>query len=415
MYNWAGKKLLVLGATRFIAEIVLAAKKYGAYVIAVDYNEDAPAKRIADESVLLNCMDVDAIVKYIKKNNIDGVMTGFTDSLMMPYFEICKKSGLPCYLTKELIDLTTDKETFKQLCNKFDIPTISEYKTNENIKFPVIIKPVDNSGARGIYVCKSYDDYKKYIDIAKSFSKSGKIIIEPYLDFQEATAFYVFNQGMPYFAALADRHMMNVRDGILRLPTGYTFPSKGTNLFIKNTDEKFKKLFDFIGIKDGMMFVQGFLDGNNNFIPYECGYRLTGSLEYSLMERVCGYNPMCMMINFALTGNMGEKKDFDLINPHFKYKSYNLTVLIRPGKISKIIGADKIASLPNVVNCYISYEQGDGLKEECWGRLSQAGARILFVADTDKEYKDTIDFIKENLIIVDENGNDMMLNKEIIK
>ena len=71
MYNWNGKKLLVLGATKFIAEIVLAAKRYGAYVIAVDYNCDAPAKRIADEALLMNVMDVDAIVKYIKENK-DG-------------------------------------------------------------------------------------------------------------------------------------------------------------------------------------------------------------------------------------------------------------------------------------------------------------------------------------------------------
>ena len=400
MYNWNGKKLLVA---------------HGAYVIASDYNEDAPAKRIADESLLVNVMDVDTLVKYVKENNIDGVITGFTDSLMKPYFEVCQKTGLPCYLTQELIDLTIDKETFKQLCKDFDIPTINEYENTDDMEFPVIVKPVDNSGARGIYVCKDINEYEKNINLAKEFSKSGKVIVEPYLDLQEATVFYVFNHGIPYFAVMADRHMMDVRDGILRLPTGYTFPSKGTEKFIKNTDEKFKKLFNSIGIKDGMMFIQGFLDNDNNFIPYECGYRLTGSLEYDLIERVCGYNPLNMLINFAFTGNMSASNEFDLIDPYFKLKSYNLTVLIRPGKISKIQGEEKIAALPNVVNCYISYDVGDELKEECWGRLSQAGARLLFVADTDEEYRKTIDFIKENLSILDENGNDMILNKEIIK
>ena len=158
MFNWKNKKLLILGATNLLGEVVKEAKQYNAHTIAIDYFENSPAKKVSDENYLINATDVNAVSELIKNKNIDGVITGFADSLLPAYNQICSKVNLPCYITEEQIKFTTDKKFFKECCAKFKIQIVKEYKKDEHIEFPVIVKPVDNSGAGGISICNNQNE-----------------------------------------------------------------------------------------------------------------------------------------------------------------------------------------------------------------------------------------------------------------
>ena len=124
-----GKKLLILGANAIICEIVNAAKALGVYTIVTDYNpvEKAPAKLIADEYWNDSIMDYDVLLPKIKEHKVDGILTGFIDIVLLPYQYLCELSGLPCYATKEVFELTMDKARFKQLCREHGVPVIPEY------------------------------------------------------------------------------------------------------------------------------------------------------------------------------------------------------------------------------------------------------------------------------------------------
>ena len=97
--NLIGKKLLVLGGTNMSCEIVQKAKELGLYVIVADYDENAPAKIIADKASMVSATDVDAVVNLIKEEGIDGILTGFIELLLPFYQQICEKAKLPCYAT----------------------------------------------------------------------------------------------------------------------------------------------------------------------------------------------------------------------------------------------------------------------------------------------------------------------------
>ena len=123
----------------------------------------SPAKQIADEALLVSTADVDAVVQLIKDKNIHGVITGFTDSVLPYYAKICEKAGLPCYGTVEQFEIMINKRIYKELCVEFGVPTVEEYSIDgtfkdevmEKIKFPVLVKPADNSGARGVSICEN--------------------------------------------------------------------------------------------------------------------------------------------------------------------------------------------------------------------------------------------------------------------
>ena len=414
MYNWQGKKLLVFGATKLLCQVVNEAHKYGAEVVAIDYFENSPAKKIADESYLVSTTDIDAVVKLIKEKSIDGVVTGFMDSMLPYYKEVCNRTGLPCYIeNQEQITFTTDKKAFKDYLKEFELPYVPEYQSDDDIEFPVIIKPVDNSGARGISVCRNRQELDKGIALALEYSKSKKYLIEKYLNCREATVFYLFVDGKAYFTTMADRHVSPVKDGFIKLPTGYTFPSPHSADFAAKYNAKFQKMFDKLQIKNGMMFLQCFIDENGTCIPYEPGFRLTGSLEYILLDKVCGYNPLAMMINFAFTGKMTADDELRKINPLNMNKCYNISCLIKPGTIAQIRGIDELNKIPGIAEIFASYSEGDALPDDAWGKLAQIGIRLFITPENDHQYLEIIGQISDKLKIISADGRDMLINRNI--
>lgn len=413
-----GKRLLIMGGTQISCEIVRAAQKYGIIAIVADYNtvEDSPAKQIADEHYQVDIIDVDAVVSFIKEKNIDGVITGFSDMLLPYYAQICKKANLPYYASKEQFDLFINKDKYKELCREFGVPTVEEYAINEedwinstkDIKYPVLVKPADSSGARGINICYNVSELKESYGKAKEYSKSGKILVERYLSGREVTVFWVFQDGDYYVSMIGNRHVKKNQDGVIPLPVGYTFPASVTNSYLKEIAPKAKKMFQAAGLKNGIMFMQCKVEGSE-VVVYDIGYRLTGSLEYKILEAACGYNTMDMMIHFALTGKMSDDPLEPKVNPYLGKKAYNISFLGKPGKINSICGVNDARTVSGVLDIVIEHYEGETITEQMKGLLAQICIRVLGVLDDTKDDIGVISQIQDMISIKSESGDEMKL------
>ncbi len=411
-----GKKLLILGGTLLSCEIIKQAKKQGAFIVVTDYLEDSPGKKIADKSFLISTTDVEAVVDLIRNEKIDGVLTGFIDLLLPYYVEICEKANIPCYATKEQIDITTNKTKFKELCRSFDVPVVEEYDIKypftkgdiKHLEYPVLIKPVDNSGARGVFICKNCDELIINFEKSLKFSKNKKILVERFMKDKEATIFYLVQNGEICLSSMADRHMTNVQSGVLPLPVAYTFPSKHLEKYQENLNAKVIEMFEHIGIKNGMIFIQTFVE-EGNCIFYEMGYRLTGSLEYKIIEKLNNINPMEMMINYSLTGLMYEKDIKPLVNPNYKEWGVNITFLAKPGRVGKIVGIDEVKSFEGVIDIVLTYSEGDVIPESALGTLEQVIIRVFATTKTKEELSILINKVQRTIKIYSQNGQDMQL------
>ena len=410
--NLKGKRLLILGGMRFSCEIVNKAKAMGVYTIVADYNkiEDSPGKQIADEAADLSVIDVDTVVAYIKDHDIDGVFVGFNDMLLPFYADICTKAGLPCYGTKEQFETLIAKDQYKALCRQFGVPTIPEYDINDtNIKFPVLVKPVDSSGSRGITICHNHEELEAAVEIGRKASKSGKVLIERYMDGREVTVFWTFQEGNYYLSGLANRHVKhNQGDDVIPLPVGYTFPSVYLPKYRKEVEDNCKRMFQHLGIKDGMMFMQCKVEDGTCYV-YDLGFRLTGSLEYKILERVCGYNPLEMMICFALTGKMGEESIADKAIPEFKTPAFNVSCLCAPGTIKEITGVEKVKQMTEVEDAVLNHVSGETITEQMRGLLAQITVRVLGSVPTKDDLLPTMQLIDNTIHIIGENGEELLL------
>lgn len=413
------KKLLVLGGMLISCEIIHKAKEMGCYVVVADYNkvEDSPGKQIADEHFEISVTDVDAVVELIRREKIDGVIVGFNDMLLPYYADICRKSGLPAYGTKEQFEIFTNKDRYKKICRQFNVPTVEEYyvdlnnfeATTEGIKYPVLVKPADNSGARGISICYSKDCLKKAIMNAKKYSYTGVILVERYLEGREVTVFWLFQEGRYYLTAIGNRHVKLNQDGVIPLPVGYTFPSSVIPEYIKNIENNCKRMFEKIGLKNGMMFMQCKVEGNT-CVVYDIGYRLTASLEYKILKQICDYDPLEMLIYFSLTGEMSSQNVGRKVDPYLGGKyAYNVSCLSAPGTIKEIRGIEEVLKMPGVIDAVIAHYPGEVITENMKGLLAQITVRIIGTVNGEKELYKVMKKIENTIRIISLEGNDMML------
>lgn len=417
MKEFEGKKILVLGALKLACDIVEHAQAMGCYVVVADYYEDSPAKKIADEAVLMDATDVDTIVEYCKNNNIDGVTTGFVDVLLNPCYEACKRLGLPFYATPKMIAMATDKKEFKSTCEEYGIPVPTTYyigKTIPNsiyddIKYPVFVKPMDASGSRGCGVCNNKEELVTQFEEAVSYSATDNAIIEQYIVGREFLLDYIAVDGEYRLIEMFDRYVCGDRGSAINYANVSVAPAKSLDLYLKEINPKVIDMFKKLGFRDGLIFLQGHTNGSN-ITFYEMGCRLGGAF-YNIEQACLGMNAIDMVIRYALTGKMVE--DISSIPLDVaKFSKYGLSCNYllnhEEGTISEIYGIDKITSLPS----YITHiqERGLGFHNVKDRTIDKPVYTIHLACDNLEQARQDIEALNKAIIVKNENGISMLMD-----
>lgn len=403
-----GKRLLVLGATMAIKDLVLEAKKMGVLPYVVDNREDSPAKKVAAKSFLLDCLDVDAIVDLAKREKVDGVITGQVD-LLLPYCaEICKRLGMPFWVNDDNLGVCIDKMTFKSACEHAGVPTIPYLRVDstnypdvlKNIQLPVIIKPVDNSGSRGVYKCYQEKDLLLLCEKAFAFSPKKELIVEKLMKAEnEISAFYMINHGKAYLVGMGDRFVDASREGLAPTGQGMMVPSKRLNAWETQMDAPIQRLFRENHMTDGFLFIQGFADGDNLY-PIEIGYR-PSAFSYKIYEHYQGYSQIQQLIRYSLTGSM-EECVLEKTSASLPGCGFVLTIALLPGKIGAYRGIEEIRAMKGVVAFCQLHELGESVMTP--GTLAQVFAYVLLATDTREELVRLIKEIESTIQITDPDG-----------
>ena len=417
--RFKGKKLLILGGVKLACDIVKSAQRMGAYVVVADYNEDSPAKQIADEGVMINAMDVDAIIEYCQQSRIDGVTTGFVDILLKPCYEVCKRLGLPCYMTPKMIELSTNKVSFKEACDMFNVPVPQTYLVGNKIpkdvymkiQYPVFVKPLDSSGSRGAGVCYNHYELNERFDEAVSYSASGNAIIEDYITGREFLLDYIAVGGEYRLLSMFDRHMTEDRGSAVNYSNISISPSKYLDMYYSTVNDNVVQMFKALGFTDGVLFMQGYCT-DERIVFFEMGCRLGGS--YYNHQRACiGYNALDMIVICSLTGKMTECIDeipIEVARYNGKYALDCNYLLKGSGEtIAEIRGLDEIKAMPCCVELQQFHDVGYHYVKDRTVDKPIANAEI--VVNSREEVIEKVNFINKTFDVVNADGESLLITK----
>lgn len=418
MENLQGKKLLIMGANPETTPLVEVANRMGIRTLVTSNRPDDPAKKVAWKSCDVDGMDAPGLIALAREEQIDGILVGVADILVPVYCRVCNALNLPCYATREIVDVFSYKDVFKATCERYGIHGIPEYYLDESmnpsdiekITYPVMVKPVDSCSGMGMTVCFSADELKPAVQRALDASVEKRFIVERYMQCEDMGMYYTFQDGECSASCIYDRYTTDEQRGLSRVCLGGTYPSKHIKEYFQRMHENAVRMFKAIGIRNGVLMLSAFYE-NGEFYVYDTGFRLQGEAPHLLMKAVHGFDQREMLIRFALTGSEGNVNLKVEDDPYFRGKwAATLWFLLKKGKIKKITGLEAIEKDPRIVANVQRLYNGDEIREEWIGTEKQVLARLYLVCDSKRKLAEALREYMDKVKVLDEKGNQMVLH-----
>lgn len=408
------KRTLVLGGIAPFCDLIEEVYKSGGEPIVCDYYSDAPAKKIVKFAYDVSTTDLPEIMKIANEHQIEAVISAFSDRNLMPAYEISQRLGLPTFYTKEIIETLTDKIRMKSILKKEGFPIIT-YKiisrdfSDEELEefvFPVVIKPVDAYGSKGIYVCHDIGEVRENFDntVKEALVYKNELIIEEYYPVDEISISGWVKAGKSYITSIYDVGR-NYGESIVL--SSICFPSKYTKGHFEEIKQLVQRLTECFKISEGPITVQCFV-GERGVKVNEYIYRLAGGSPYLYSVFMGGPNIAKMMVDYNM-GNPVDYQNLEEFVPYIEDTIYDYQIFAnKSGTIHYVLEDEKIKEfLPGCINIRTYHKSGDTLQGVT--ETGKVVIRIFYrVEDREKEsYEDILKKIMKIVNIYDDDGNDI--------
>ncbi len=379
------KKILLLGGAMQQIPIIRQAKEMGLYVITCDYAPENPGHKLADEYHNVSTTDLDGVLKLAERLNIDGIIAYASDPAAPTAAYVAEKLGLPGNPYKS-VKLCTEKDLFRAFLKEhgFNCPQAQGYKTYEEavkdidrFKFPVMVKPVDSSGSKGVVKIYSKAELKDAVEEALSYSRGKRFIVE---EFIVKKGYQVSGDGFSYngklvFTSYGNELYSGVGGTREYVALGEFWPSLLTPEQKAKVDDELQRLITALGMKTCAYNIEVILDENDTPYVLELGPRNGGSYIPQLIQ----YATEVDLVKYTILGALGEDCS-DLKMTETKGVWSNYMIMSHVDGTFKEIRFEESFKMENLLDVYCTAKLGD--KVRAYKNTTDSMGTILFKANS---------------------------------
>lgn len=292
----AMKKLMLLGGSRYALPVIKAAHDLGLYVITCDYLPDNIAHKFSDEYCNVSIIDKEATLMAAKRLNIDGIMSFACDPGVVTAAYVAEKMQLPSVGSYEAVSILQNKAKFRKFLTEhgFNVPAAKGYSSVEDaindagiFHWPVIVKPTDSAGSKGVTRVDDPVELKKSIEYALSFSHCDEFIIEDFIQqhgFSSDTDSFSVDGKLKFISFNSQRFDTDAENPYT--PAAYSWPSSMTEEHQKELASELQRLISLLNLKTSVYNIETREGTDGKAYIMECsprggGNRLCECLEYA--------------------------------------------------------------------------------------------------------------------------------------
>lgn len=304
------KKLMLLGGLRYLLPVIEEAHKLGVYVVTADYLPNNIAHKYSDEYCNVSIIDKDAVLKAAQELKIDGILSHAVDPGVTAAAYVAEKMGLPFQCSYEAACILQDKSLFRKFLAKhgFNCPKAKGYtdveyalKDVDYFNWPVIVKPVDSAGSKGVTKVADKFALKAAIETALSASISKNFIVEDFLDkvgAQSSADVFTVDGKLVYPAysdQLFDKNAANPYTPAIEI-----WPASMEQRFQDDLTAQLQRLFTLLGVKSGIYNVESRVCSDGKAYIMEVSPRGGGNRIAELQDLATGQSLIQNEIKKAL-------------------------------------------------------------------------------------------------------------------
>lgn len=307
------RKLMLLGGLRYLLPVIDAAHDMGCHVITCDYLPDNIAHKYSDEYHNVSIVDKDAVLSLARELEIDGIMSFAVDPGVVTAAYVADRLGLPQAGPYESVCILQNKELFRSFLesNGFNVPKSrgfslyeEAYADRDYFTWPVIVKPVDSAGSKGVSRVDSPEGLKAAFENAKSHSFSGKVIIEEFIEKEgcssDSDCFSVDGE-LKFVSFSAQRFDDSASNPYT--PAAYSWPSTMTREQESELTSELQRLITLLGMRTSIYNVETRVGRNGKCYIMEVSPRGGGNRLAEMLRMATGVD----MITAAVKAALGEE------------------------------------------------------------------------------------------------------------
>ncbi|MDM8533620.1 ATP-grasp domain-containing protein [Clostridiaceae bacterium HSG29] len=407
------KKILVLGAGSCQINLINRIKEMGHYVIASGYNINAPGKKIANEALLADTFSYEENLENAKEYNVDAIVTSGTDQPVLTVSKVAKKLELISFLDELTAFNVTNKKMMKKIFAENNIKAVNykiikkDFKIDDlsDLNEPIVIKPLDSQGQRGIFKLKSKKEIINYIDKTLKYSRTEEVLIEEFYENKELTVTGWVDNGNVKILTVTDRVTFEseLNIGICK---SHEYPSIHLEKYRKEIFDITKKICDAFKIKEGPIYFQ-YLVGDEGILVNEIACRIGGAYEDISIPYVTGVDILKMLIEGSLNENYNKE-----ILRNYKYDDTKMCLstqlfFCKKGKIKHMTKKEDLLKKDYILDIGYNYKIGDTVIEK--ENASQRAGYVIIKGKNEEEIEKNIEKTFDIMKFENEKSENMII------
>lgn len=408
------KKIMILGSGYNFCSLVNAAKKNNMFVVVCDGRTNGKAKDLADTFYQVDMQDLEQLERIAQKEEVDGIITSFSDITVKTCVELTSKMNLKSLFNKNNIDKFFDKYVMREIFAQNDIlapkhQLISNVNDEIHLKYPLVAKPLQGSGSKGIVFLNNHEEFRRYCNDSIDFERETQkqILIEERIFGDEILIQAWIENGEPYINHIGDRVLFYPYENCPGQTNYNAFPSKFLEL--KKTEAYYliKKLANIYEMENGILSVQAIVDNEGKMFMIEAMPRLTGGQDHLVQKQKTGVDMCEILVKYAVNDKSYREK-LEEINIVCNVNEYYFFVplMCKSGIIGRIL-LEQQYNKNYVTYIDIQASIGDYIEES--KDMRQIKARIHGRANSRQEIIKRVNEIRETSEIVDLNGVNLII------
>lgn len=317
------KKLLLLGGLRYLLPVIESAHKQGYYVITADYLPDNIAHKSSDEYHNISIIDKEAVLALARELEIDGIMSFAVDPGVVTAAYVQEQMGLPAFGPYDSVCILQNKDKFRNFLTQhgFNVPKAKGFSTVDEAMsetywypWPVIVKPTDSAGSKGVTKVNSLAQLKPALEYAFEHSLSKHVIVEEFIEKQGASSdtdsFSIDGKlkFVSFSAQCFDAEAVNPYT-----PSAYSWPSTMTREEETELTSELQRLLTLLGMRTTIYNIETRIGTNGKPYIMEVSPRGGGNRLAEMLRYATGVDLITASVRAAVGDSVGniEQKPYN--------------------------------------------------------------------------------------------------------
>lgn len=365
------KALVLCGGMPQVA-LIQELKRRGITTILADMNNKVLAREYADEFANISVLDVCAVKQLAIEKKVDFLITVCADQVLQVVAEVSEALGLPCYIDHKTAVLVSQKSYMKKVFSENGIPT-SKYvvmdkldlNAVQNLKFPLIVKPVDAYSSRGVSKVNNAEELQISFEKAVGISRTKNAIVEEFVEGKELTIDVYVEEGKAHVLCISELYKTGEEGKFIINRSQH--PANISDSIAMQIADTAQKIAEAFGLVNTPMLIQLISNGKEISVVEFCA-RTGGGVKFLMIKKFTGFDVIKAVVDLTL----GEKPHVGTLNEYSKI-TVNEFVYCHAGVLDHLKGFEELLR-DGVIDEYSRFKR-DGTVFE---RTNDSGDRLAY-------------------------------------